>query len=96
MYAMYCAATLEGSRSARTLPFATPPRTHSATSFIGAESVRKHGDPENGVHSLQIEINRSIYMDEDSYRRSERFAEIQGHLSQLAHRLADFARAQSS
>ena len=60
--------------------------------FIGAESVRKHGDPDAGVHSLQIEINRSIYMDEDSYRRSDRFAEIQQHLSQLSLRLADFAR----
>ncbi len=64
--------------------------------FIGAESVRKHGNPENGIHSLQIEINRGIYMDEDSYRRGDRFAEIQGHLSQLAHRLTDFARAQKA
>ena len=60
--------------------------------FIGAESVRKHGNPDAGVHSLQIEINRSIYMDEDTYRRGERFATIQGHLGQLAQRLADFAR----
>lgn len=60
--------------------------------FIGAESVRKHGNPDGGVNSLQIEINRSIYMNEDSYRRGGRFTEIQGHLSQLALRLADFAR----
>ncbi len=60
--------------------------------FIGAESVRKHGNPDGGVHSLQIEINRSIYMDEDSYRRGDRFTEIQGHLSQLARRLSEFAR----
>jgi N-formylglutamate amidohydrolase len=60
--------------------------------FTGAESVRKHGNPDNGIHSLQIEINRSIYMDEDSYHRGGRFTEIQGHLSQLANHLADFAR----
>ena len=62
--------------------------------FIGAESVRKHGNPDGGIHSLQIEINRSIYMDEDSYRRGDRFTEIQGHLSQLAGQLADFVREQ--
>ncbi len=62
--------------------------------FIGAESVRKHGNPDGGIHSLQIEINRSIYMDEDSYRRGNRFTEIQGHLSRLARRLSDFARDQ--
>ncbi len=60
--------------------------------FKGAESVRKHGNPSAGAHSLQIEINRSIYMDEDSYRRGDRFAEIQRHLSGLAERLAEFAR----
>ena len=60
--------------------------------FKGAESVRKHGNPSAGAHSLQIEINRSIYMDEDSYRRGDRFAEIQRHPSGLAERLAEFAR----
>ena len=64
--------------------------------FIGAESVRKHGNPDNGIHSVQIEINRSIYMDEDKYRRGGRFTEIQGHLSQLARHLAEFARSQKS
>ncbi len=63
--------------------------------FIGAESVRKHGNPDGGVHSLQIEINRSIYMDEDSFRRGERFAEIQDHLSQMIGRLAEFARSET-
>jgi len=60
--------------------------------FPGAESVRKHGDPANGVHSLQIEINRSIYMNEDTYRRGARFEEIRNDLGELAKHLAAFAR----
>jgi N-formylglutamate amidohydrolase len=60
--------------------------------FPGAESVRKHGDPANNVHSLQIEINRSIYMNEDSYRRGDRFGTIQQDLGDLATHLAAFAR----
>ncbi len=63
--------------------------------FKGAESVNKHGNPNGGVHSLQIEINRSIYMDEDSFRRGPRFDEIRGHLTQLAGQLADFARGKA-
>jgi N-formylglutamate amidohydrolase len=63
--------------------------------FKGAESIRKHGDPAAGVHSLQIEINRSIYMNEDSYRRGKRFAEIQNHLTGLAEYLVNFARDKS-
>ena len=61
--------------------------------FAGAESVHKHGKPAAGIHSLQIEINRSIYMDEDSYRRGQKFDQIREHLGQLAGRLAEFARA---
>jgi len=64
--------------------------------FAGAESVHKHGNPDGGIHSLQIEINRSMYMDEDSYRRGERFTEIQGHLSQLSGKLAEFIRGRSA
>ena len=41
---------------------------------------------------LQIEINRSIYMEEESYRRGDRFAEIQRHLSGLAGRRPRCAR----
>lgn len=63
--------------------------------FPGAESVRKHGDPANNVQSLQIEINRSIYMDEDSYRRGHRFEIIQKDLGDLATHLAAFARDKS-
>ena len=63
--------------------------------FPGAESVRKHGDPANGVHSLQIEINRSIYMDEDRYRLGDRFHTIQKDLGDLAIYLAAFARDKS-
>ena len=62
--------------------------------YAGGFTTRHYGRPRQRVHAMQIEINRSIYMDEDSYRRSDRFAEIQGHLSQLACRLADFARDQ--
>lgn len=63
--------------------------------FAGAESVRKHGNPAAGVHSLQIEINRGMYMDEDSYYRADRFETIQGHLGELAKHLAEFARQRS-
>ncbi len=63
--------------------------------FAGAESVRKHGNPAGGVHSLQIEINRGVYMNEDTYLRGPRFDEIRRHLRELATHLADFARARA-
>jgi N-formylglutamate deformylase len=64
--------------------------------FPGAESVHKHGDPANNIHSLQIEINRSIYMNEDTYRRGERFDTIQKDLGDLAKHMAAFAQEKAN
>ncbi|WP_084462641.1 N-formylglutamate amidohydrolase [Oceanibaculum pacificum] len=59
--------------------------------YAGAESIHKHADPANGIHSLQIEIKRGIYMDERKFIRSPRFAEIRGHLDQLAQAICAYA-----
>jgi N-formylglutamate amidohydrolase len=39
--------------------------------YAGAFSTEHYGRPEKGVHVLQIELNRALYMDETSIRRSE-------------------------
>lgn len=63
--------------------------------YVGAECVRKHGDPANGIHSLQIEMNRGVYMDEAARTRTEGLVRVRGHLAELARELAAFARAKS-
>ena len=61
--------------------------------FAGAECIRKHGDPANGIQSLQIETKRGLYMDEETYEMRPEFETIRGHLRQLAAHLAEYARA---
>lgn len=61
--------------------------------FVGAECVRKHGDPANGIHSLQIEMNRGLYMDEAARTRIDRLAEVRAHVAELARQLAAYARS---
>jgi N-formylglutamate amidohydrolase len=41
--------------------------------FKGVELIRRYSNPSIGRESLQIEVNRGIYMDEAAIRRSERF-----------------------
>lgn len=60
--------------------------------FIGAECVRQHGDPQHGIHSLQIEMNRDLYMDEASRRRGPGYGQVRAHMAQLAQALAAHAR----
>lgn len=44
--------------------------------FKGAEIVRRYGDPATECHSIQVEINRSLYMDEQRLERLEAFSEF--------------------
>lgn len=61
--------------------------------FIGAESVRKHGAPDQGIHSLQIEMNRSLYMDEEARTRRPELAEVRAHLAAVAAKVVELAQS---
>ena len=56
--------------------------------YAGGFTTRHYGRPDSGVHALQIEINRSLYMDEDSFERGRGFAEVSLHLGALLTLLA--------
>lgn len=58
------------------------------TLFKGAEIVRRHGRPDEGRHSLQIEINRALYMNEVTLERAAGFETLQQDLTDLIDRLA--------
>ncbi|WP_159992611.1 N-formylglutamate amidohydrolase [Roseomonas sp. 18066] len=61
------------------------------THFIGAECVRQHGNPAGGIHSLQIEMNRGLYMDETARTRGPKLGQVRDHLTAVAQAVADFA-----
>ena len=44
--------------------------------FAGGYITQTYGRPRQGVHALQIEINRSLYMDEKRIERRDDFAEV--------------------
>ncbi|RZV49378.1 MAG: N-formylglutamate amidohydrolase, partial [Sphingomonadaceae bacterium] len=31
--------------------------------FAGGEIIRRHGNPDRNIHALQLEVDRSLYMD---------------------------------
>ncbi|ARO15853.1 formiminoglutamase (plasmid) [Ketogulonicigenium robustum] len=61
--------------------------------FRGAELIRRYADPAKGRHSLQIEVNRALYMDEDTRARSGDFAAVKANLDRLTEEIAAFAKA---
>jgi N-formylglutamate amidohydrolase len=63
--------------------------------FKGAELVIRHGSPRTGRHSLQIEINRGLYMEDDRIEKSAGFEALRANLDQLIAAIAAYARAQA-
>ncbi|NYT38063.1 N-formylglutamate amidohydrolase [Allopusillimonas soli] len=61
--------------------------------FKGVALIARIGRPEENRHSLQIEINRALYMDEASFEKISNFENVQRDLSELSVRIADFVRS---
>ncbi|MET0310905.1 MAG: N-formylglutamate amidohydrolase [Burkholderiaceae bacterium] len=55
--------------------------------YKGVELVRRYSDPAGHRHSLQLEINRKLYMDEATFEPSGGFGELRGHLRALVEEL---------
>ena len=55
--------------------------------YKGVELVRRYGDPAQDRHSIQVEINRKLYMDETTLQRHGGFETLRGHLRQLVQQL---------
>jgi len=62
--------------------------------FKGVELIRMFSDPSANRHSLQIEINRGLYMDEQTGWRNDTYETLKGHMNDLIRVLADYAKAQ--
>jgi N-formylglutamate deformylase len=58
--------------------------------YAGGFITEHYGAPLGGVHTVQIELNRAIYMDERRRERGPRFDRIVGDFSLLAEALAEF------
>jgi len=61
--------------------------------FKGVELVRAYSDPGRGRHSLQIEVNKRLYLDEAARERNAGFATVQRDLARLVEALAEHAGA---
>ena len=64
--------------------------------FKGGEIVRKVGDPAGHCHSLQIELDRGLYMDERRMEKSADFAALQGVVTGVIARVAEYVAAETA
>ncbi len=67
--------TAAGFRVARNEPYA------------GGYTTAQHADPANGVHVVQIELDRALYMDPGRLQRHDGFPSVRAALGRLVHGL---------
>ena len=57
--------------------------------YAGGYTTRHYGVPDAGVHALQIEVNRAIYMNEKAITPSDGFEILKTNITSLLKTLAD-------
>lgn len=63
--------------------------------YIGQDLLREHGMPGQGCESLQIELNRKLYLDEATRERSARFERMRHDIDLVLQQVARFVRAET-
>ncbi len=64
--------------------------------YKGVELVRAFSDPAAGRHSLQVEVNRRLYMDERTRAKAGGFESLRSDLERLLRRVAEYAAQRGS
>lgn len=62
--------------------------------YAGQDLIREHGRPGIGSESLQIEINRKLYLDEDTREPNARYAQTRDDVSRALRAIAAFVQAE--
>ncbi len=57
--------------------------------YAGGFITEHYGNPAAGLHAIQLEITRALYMDERRYERSGNFRRLAADLEKLAQRLGE-------
>jgi N-formylglutamate amidohydrolase len=61
--------------------------------YAGGFITEHYGDPATGLHALQIEVNRALYMDEARYVKTAGFEKIKHDLGRMIEAVASFTLA---
>ena len=59
--------------------------------YKGVEIVRRQGRPAARRHSLQIEVDRALYMDQKTLEKNAGFHRLQADITHLIAALGEFA-----
>lgn len=61
--------------------------------YAGGYTTRRYGRPKRGIHAIQIEINRGLYMDEQQVTRSGGFARLRPIMDAVVQEMVEAVEA---
>ena len=64
--------------------------------YYGGELTRRHCDPANGVDSIFIEVNKRLFIDTKTFKRTDGFEATRNSVGALIRRIAEHARGASA
>ncbi|PZP56335.1 MAG: N-formylglutamate amidohydrolase [Micavibrio aeruginosavorus] len=62
--------------------------------YKGVELLKRYSNPQMGRHGLQIEINKSLYLNEETQEKAKNYNKLKNDLYKLCEFIADWAGAQ--
>lgn len=63
--------------------------------YKGVELVRRYSDPAAGRHSVQIEVNRRLFVNEATLTKTEGYLRVEAAIASLIEAIAGFAESRS-
>ena len=63
--------------------------------YYGGELTRRHSDPANGIDSIFIEINKRMFIDTKTFKKTEDFARVKASIDALLAKVVENARRSS-
>ena len=64
--------------------------------YVGNELIGRHGNPARGIDSIQVEINKKLFMDTQTFRKTAGFDKLKADLDYLLKVVAGAALGQST
>lgn len=60
--------------------------------YYGGELTKRHSDPANGINSIFIEINKKMFIDTKTFRKTEGFAATKASVDAFLKKIAEHAK----
>ncbi|WP_407713775.1 N-formylglutamate amidohydrolase [Comamonas testosteroni] len=61
--------------------------------YYGGELIRRHSDPANGIDSIFVEVNKRLFIDTTTFRKTDGFEAVQKSATTMLKSLAEFIGA---